>query len=291
MVESKKMVSSNKGLKRGRKEKFREELCREIVDKFFQQPFVHGQSSYEDIAEFGRKILKNDELQARHFTRKKNIKDRIDKINESIFRDAPQGDIAYIEFNPDNLMNIYGNDKETFMVILRRHADDYRSLNEKYLALQGAEVEYKIRINELEKKYDKLNQRYKEQKELAEKKTFEAKRLIKFKQLDDEFKMRAYLNSKVTERVLNVENIQMIINAIGFTGNSTYGNIDEKHLELKEYNNLAEDEKIDEEIIEDNDDEEYGEKKIISNNDKNTEEDDGVEEIIVELDNMIPSSS
>lgn len=285
MIEAKKSIPICKGTKRGRKEKFSQELCNQIVTRFFQRPFVHGQASYEDIAEFGRKMIGNDELQARHFSRKKNIKERIDKINESIFTGIQQGDIAYIEFNPDRLIDVYHNDKETLMVILRRFADDYRSISKKFLNLQGAEVEYVRQIDEFKKKCDKLNEKYKEQKDIAEKRNAEVKRLSKFKQLDDEFKMRMYLNSKVSVGILNEENVQIIINAIGFTGNREDVKVNNKNLENEECNKQLYNPVIKGSY--DNIGDNCEERKIINFRAVNVEKDDDIEKMIEEINSMI----
>lgn len=110
---------------------------------------------------------------------------------------------------------------------------------------------------------------------MEEKKTAEVRRLYKFKALDDELKMREYLMSQLSLSGLSQENLNIIINKIGFTSDEAGDEWDNTLPTLEENNDS---------YTEDN---EIGVGKIISIKDKKTDKDDEVERKIAEIDELI----
>lgn len=279
--------------KRGPKKIWKTELLKNIVNRFFEESFVHGQVTPEIIAKFGREKMGYDEpnpkVTYQHFTRDKEVMDYINEINKNglgINIDNQDGEIVYTEFKPDQIMKVYGNDMKRLMPILRQFGDAHRMLNDEKETLEMNEIKYKHEINELKSKYKKLDEKYKEHKELLDRKIDEVKRLSNFKMLADEITMRKYIAERTAHNgaVLNEDNIQLIINAMNSTGGKKSSR--EALGSEKDENWINNEEAIEDE--DDDDDDDTSDTKVVSLKAKKIKKvEDEVKKRISELDDMI----
>ncbi|WP_139305822.1 hypothetical protein [Paenibacillus sp. GP183] len=60
------------------------EFIKGIVDRLFEEGFIHEQAKQSDIAKFEREKLNYSKIIYQHFTRDENVMDYIDEINNAI---------------------------------------------------------------------------------------------------------------------------------------------------------------------------------------------------------------
>lgn len=125
----KKEVSKSESRKKaGPKKRYTTEFLKGVVDRFIEESYIHGQAKPSDIAKFAREILNYSKIIYQHFTRDENVMTYFNVINNAISTGDAHGNISFIEFNPDKLLDVHGNNKVTLLTILRRFADDHRRL-------------------------------------------------------------------------------------------------------------------------------------------------------------------
>ncbi len=88
----------------GRKRKYTTEVLESIVDEYFNKTAVFGQVSATDIANFAINELGYKDIRYFHFTRNKEIKELISKVNNLYQEGNIENNNVLIEFNPDKFM-------------------------------------------------------------------------------------------------------------------------------------------------------------------------------------------
>lgn len=205
--------------------KYTTKMLIEIIDRFFNENKVFGQVTPSDIAKFARENLGYTKIIYQHFTRDKNAKDYIEEINHAHGIGVSENNQTVVEFNPDKFMEAYGNDKKMQMIVLRQFAERHNALNQTVVDLRYAEVEYRKKIQELSAENRKLKDTNRKLRSDNEKKSLIIKRLKKFKELEDQIKMREFLASKSLFNKMDSENLDLLLTKCGFIGES-YSDID-----------------------------------------------------------------
>jgi hypothetical protein len=210
--------------------KYTTEMLKGIIDRFFAENKVFGQVTPSDIAKFARESLGYTKIIYQHFTRDKDSMEYINEINNAHSIGVWGDNQTIVEFNPDKFMETYGNDKKIQKIVLRQFADRHNALNQIVVDLRYTEVEYKKQIEELSGEIRKLKDTNRKLRNDNEKKSLAIKRLKRFKELEDQTKMREFLASKSLFNKMDSENLDMLLTKCGFIGEG-YSDFDSEDAE------------------------------------------------------------
>ena len=259
----------------GRKKRFTTEMLESIVDTYFDRNTVFGQVTATDIANFAVNELGYEDIRYFHFTRNKEVKELIEQTNH-INQSGDTSNInTLIEFNSDKFLETYKKDEKTQKVVLRRFANRHSELNQKVLEMKHKENQYKLEIEKLKDENKKLKEKNKDINEKNKRLSQINARLNKFKVLDEQMKMREYLQSKNLLNGIDEENLMIILQKCNFGLSSE---ITDEICDYIDYDSTKND------ISNGND---INKNNIVSLNDRKTKEDKMIQNAIDEFDDLL----
>lgn len=224
----------------GRKKLYDTDTLKEIISRYFKEQAIFGQVTARDIAKYASEKLGFIGIDYYHFTRNKEIKEYISEINAAYLKCEGSNIHTVVDFNPDKVLAVYGNDDTMLKRILWQFANRHRTLNDDILKLKAEKINIEKYVEKLESEKNRLKERLKEQDAIIAKKTNEVKNLKKFKKFIDKTYMLEYLKSHNLFNKLDEHNINLILNSLGCTDEAVVdcveedliGHIDENEIDI-----------------------------------------------------------
>ncbi|OSB11675.1 hypothetical protein B2H97_00790 [Paraclostridium bifermentans] len=205
----------------GRKPRYSVDTLNYYIDHYFENNKVFGQIDATEIARYVRKVFTEEKIQYYHFTRKPEIKNRINEINHIYTLETEENSKeVMIPFNSDQFLDTFKSNPKLMKVQLRLFAQRYEELNtrvidyqEKYTSLENELMQLKESIQELIIKNKELSQ---VNQQLNQKNV----KLKKFKKFNEAGEMLSYLKEKGLITTLNKDTLCTLLN------NCTLGDYD-----------------------------------------------------------------